>query len=65
MYERQKVYGKRAKQAPAASRCSGNSESCLAHLGCCDPCASCHCRFFNAICFCRKTNTKAVCRKVA
>ncbi|KAJ3611646.1 hypothetical protein NHX12_021661 [Muraenolepis orangiensis] len=42
---------------PSASRCSGTSESCLPQSRCCDPCASCHCRFFNAVCFCLKANS--------
>ncbi|KAB1274766.1 Agouti-related protein [Camelus dromedarius] len=26
----------------------------LAEVSCCDPCATCYCRFFNAFCYCRK-----------
>ncbi|XP_066579400.1 agouti-signaling protein 2b [Amia ocellicauda] len=37
-------------------RCSRVMESCIPHSLCCDPCASCHCRFFNAICYCRRLN---------
>ncbi|KAG7488283.1 hypothetical protein MATL_G00033530 [Megalops atlanticus] len=33
-------------------RCSRVMESCVPNTPCCDPCASCHCRFFNAICYC-------------
>ncbi|XP_053492304.1 agouti-signaling protein 2b [Ictalurus punctatus] len=37
-----------------APRCSRLKENCApdSHSHCCDPCASCHCRFFNAICRC-------------
>ncbi|XP_059836992.1 agouti signaling protein 1 isoform X2 [Hypanus sabinus] len=27
---------------------------------CCNPCAFCHCRFFNTICYCRKLNSKCM-----
>ncbi|XP_069744279.1 agouti signaling protein 1 [Narcine bancroftii] len=27
---------------------------------CCNPCAFCHCRFFNTVCYCRKLNPKCV-----
>lgn len=37
--------------------CSQLTQSCVPQSGCCDPCASCHCRFFNAICFCRRRKT--------
>ncbi|KAJ8376929.1 hypothetical protein SKAU_G00075090 [Synaphobranchus kaupii] len=37
---------------PAGRRCSRMRESCLPIMPCCDPCAVCHCRFFNAICYC-------------
>ncbi|KAK0141818.1 Agouti-related protein [Merluccius polli] len=77
VYERQRVYELRHRmhlghpkgpppkvtQIPDSKKCFEVSESCLPHSGCCDPCASCHCRFFNTICFCRKTN--AFCRKEA
>ncbi|MCI4374829.1 hypothetical protein PGIGA_G00010570, partial [Pangasianodon gigas] len=37
-----------------APRCSRLKENCApdTHSRCCDPCASCHCRFFNTICRC-------------
>ncbi|XP_004600656.2 agouti-related protein isoform X2 [Sorex araneus] len=36
-------------------RCVRLHESCLGHqVPCCDPCATCYCRFFNAFCYCRK-----------
>lgn len=35
-------------------RCSQLTQSCIPQDGCCDPWASCHCHFFNAICFCRR-----------
>ncbi|XP_070842676.1 agouti-signaling protein-like [Chaetodon trifascialis] len=40
---------------PVKPNCSQLAQSCLPQSGCCDPCASCHCRFFNTICFCRRT----------
>ncbi|XP_059901221.1 agouti-signaling protein-like [Gadus macrocephalus] len=77
MYERQRVYEMRPRVRPAypkgpppkvaklpdAPRCTEVSEGCLPNSRCCDPCASCQCRFFNTICFCRKTNS--MCRKKA
>uniref|UniRef100_A0A8C4ZI08 Agouti domain-containing protein n=1 Tax=Gadus morhua TaxID=8049 RepID=A0A8C4ZI08_GADMO len=42
---------------PDAPRCTEVSKGCLPNSRCCDPCASCQCRFFNTICFCRKTNS--------
>ncbi|XP_038580307.1 agouti-related protein-like [Micropterus salmoides] len=42
---------------PVKPNCSQFTQSCLPQSGCCDPFASCHCRFFNAICFCRMTNS--------
>ncbi|XP_017596298.1 PREDICTED: agouti-related protein [Corvus brachyrhynchos] len=39
-------------------------ESCLGHqIPCCDPCATCYCRFFNAFCYCRKISTNFPCGK--
>ncbi|XP_047667529.1 agouti-signaling protein-like [Tachysurus fulvidraco] len=37
-----------------APRCSRLKENCapVSHSRCCDPCAFCHCRFFNTICRC-------------
>lgn len=41
-------------------RCVRLHESCLGHqVPCCDPCATCYCRFFNAFCYCRKLGTAA------
>ncbi|XP_029481815.1 agouti-signaling protein-like [Oncorhynchus nerka] len=42
------------KPAPPTPHCSKVMESCIPHSRCCDPCASCHCRFFNSICYCWK-----------
>ncbi|XP_071398834.1 agouti-related protein-like [Centroberyx affinis] len=75
VYERQRVHAPKPKVLPAppngpppkaapkpvSPRCSRLSESCLPQSRCCDPCATCHCRFFNTICFCRKTNS--LCQK--
>ncbi|XP_061569715.1 agouti-signaling protein-like [Cololabis saira] len=46
------------KVKPGKPNCSPSGQSCLPQSGCCDLCATCHCRFFNAICFCRKTNSR-------
>uniref|UniRef100_A0A3P9NMP2 Agouti domain-containing protein n=1 Tax=Poecilia reticulata TaxID=8081 RepID=A0A3P9NMP2_POERE len=35
-------------------KCSLLGQSCVPLCGCCDPCTTCHCRFFNAICYCRR-----------
>ncbi|XP_056220617.1 agouti-signaling protein-like [Seriola aureovittata] len=40
---------------PVKFKCSYLKQSCLPQSGCCEPYATCHCRFFNAICFCRRT----------
>ncbi|XP_067853551.1 agouti-related protein [Heptranchias perlo] len=43
----------RSERSPR--RCVRHLESCFGRtLPCCDPCAICSCRFFNAICYCRK-----------
>uniref|UniRef100_A0A3B5AAI9 Agouti domain-containing protein n=1 Tax=Stegastes partitus TaxID=144197 RepID=A0A3B5AAI9_9TELE len=73
-YERQMVYMQKPRLAPVAPtvisapakvapkpakpKCSQLTQSCLPQAGCCDPCATCHCRFFNAICFCRRTSSQ-------
>ncbi|XP_064579291.1 agouti-related protein isoform X1 [Zonotrichia leucophrys gambelii] len=45
-------------------RCVRLLESCLGHqIPCCDPCATCYCRFFNAFCYCRKISTTFPCGK--
>ncbi|NXU50157.1 AGRP protein, partial [Turnix velox] len=45
-------------------RCVRLLESCLGHqVPCCDPCATCYCRFFNAFCYCRKIGTNFPCGK--
>ncbi|KAM8985549.1 agouti-related protein isoform 1-T1 [Ara ararauna] len=45
-------------------RCVRLLESCLGHqVPCCDPCATCYCRFFNAFCYCRKISTSLPCGK--
>ncbi|XP_051267091.1 uncharacterized protein LOC127369603 [Dicentrarchus labrax] len=72
-YERQRIHVPKPKVVPVPPKdlptpskvapkptkfnCSELTQSCLPQSGCCDPCASCHCRFFNAICFCRRTNS--------
>nr|XP_051702891.1 agouti-related protein [Oryctolagus cuniculus] len=41
-------------------RCVRLHESCLGQqVPCCDPCATCYCRFFNAFCYCRKLGSTA------
>ncbi|XP_038627795.1 agouti-related protein [Tachyglossus aculeatus] len=45
-------------------RCVRLLESCLGHqLPCCDPCATCYCRFFNAFCYCRKISATYPCSR--
>ncbi|XP_012868276.1 PREDICTED: agouti-related protein [Dipodomys ordii] len=47
---------KRESRSPR--RCVRLHESCLGQqVPCCDPCATCYCRFFNAFCYCRKLGT--------
>ncbi|XP_064129988.1 agouti-related protein [Loxodonta africana] len=46
------------REPRSARRCVRLHESCLGHqVPCCDPCATCYCRFFNAFCYCRKLGT--------
>ncbi|XP_074079374.1 agouti-related protein [Macrotis lagotis] len=45
-------------------RCVRLLESCLGHqVPCCDPCATCYCRFFNSFCYCRKISTNYPCSR--
>ncbi|NWR56670.1 AGRP protein, partial [Bucorvus abyssinicus] len=45
-------------------RCIRLLESCLGQqFPCCDPCATCYCRFFNAVCYCRKISSSNSCGK--
>ncbi|XP_054245794.1 agouti-related protein [Indicator indicator] len=45
-------------------RCVRLLESCLGQqVPCCDPCATCYCRFFNAFCYCRKISSSFPCGK--
>ncbi|XP_064015876.1 agouti-related protein isoform X2 [Pogoniulus pusillus] len=45
-------------------RCVRLLESCLGQqVPCCDPCATCYCRFFNAFCYCRKVSSGFPCGK--
>ncbi|XP_071970400.1 agouti-related protein [Engystomops pustulosus] len=46
-----------SREERSPKRCVQLLESCVGHLPCCSPCATCYCRFFNAICYCRKTST--------
>ncbi|CAI9607265.1 unnamed protein product [Staurois parvus] len=46
-----------SREERSPRRCVQLHESCVGHLSCCSPCATCYCRFFNAICYCRKTST--------
>ncbi|KAG8143804.1 hypothetical protein E2320_000964 [Naja naja] len=50
------------REGRSPRRCVRVQESCLGHkLPCCDPCATCYCRFFNANCFCKKFSTTFPC----
>ncbi|XP_074825170.1 agouti-related protein isoform X2 [Natator depressus] len=52
------------REERAPRRCVRLLESCLGHqLPCCDPCATCYCRFFNAFCYCRKISATLLCGK--
>ncbi|KAM9302007.1 agouti-related protein [Gastrophryne carolinensis] len=46
-----------SREERSPKRCVQLLESCVGNLHCCNPCATCYCRFFNAICYCRKTST--------
>uniref|UniRef100_A0A8C4R532 Agouti domain-containing protein n=1 Tax=Eptatretus burgeri TaxID=7764 RepID=A0A8C4R532_EPTBU len=51
------VDGRSSFQDQVARRrlCVRLRSPCLgAKVPCCDPCASCYCRFFNAVCYCRR-----------
>ncbi|XP_028710086.1 agouti-related protein [Peromyscus leucopus] len=46
------------RESRSPRRCVRLHESCLGQqVSCCDPCATCYCRFFNAFCYCRKLGT--------
>ncbi|MEJ1276115.1 agouti-related protein isoform X1 [Cricetulus griseus] len=46
------------RETRSPRRCVRLHESCLGQqVPCCDPCATCYCRFFNAFCYCRKLGT--------
>lgn len=46
------------RESRSPRRCVRLHESCLGQqVPCCDPCATCYCRFFNAFCYCRKLGT--------
>ncbi|XP_032086228.1 agouti-related protein [Thamnophis elegans] len=50
------------REGRSLRRCVRVQESCLGHkLPCCDPCATCYCRFFNANCFCKKFSSTFPC----
>ncbi|XP_063293817.1 agouti-related protein [Pelobates fuscus] len=46
-----------SREERSPRRCVQLLESCVGHLPCCSPCATCYCRFFNAFCYCKKTST--------
>ncbi|XP_007938444.1 agouti-related protein [Orycteropus afer afer] len=49
---------RQGREPRSPRRCVRLHESCLGHqVPCCDPCATCYCRFFNAFCYCRKLGT--------
>ncbi|NXN95146.1 AGRP protein, partial [Rhinopomastus cyanomelas] len=53
-----------AREGRSPRRCVRLMESCLGQqVPCCDPCATCYCRFFNAFCYCRKISTSSSCGK--
>ncbi|XP_062442670.1 agouti-related protein [Rhea pennata] len=53
-----------SREERSPRRCVRLLESCLGHqIPCCDPCATCYCRFFNAFCYCRKISTSFPCGK--
>ncbi|KAM3920226.1 agouti-related protein [Leptodactylus fuscus] len=45
-----------SREERSPRRCVQLLESCFGHLPCCNPCAHCYCRFFNANCYCRKSS---------
>ncbi|XP_009876339.1 PREDICTED: agouti-related protein [Apaloderma vittatum] len=54
----------RKVEEAAAETCIRLLESCLGqHFPCCDPCATCYCRFFNAVCYCKKMTSSSPCPK--
>ncbi|XP_037018633.1 agouti-related protein [Artibeus jamaicensis] len=55
-----KVLDPEGREPRSPRRCLRLHESCLGQqVPCCDPCATCYCRFFNAFCYCRKLGTAA------
>ncbi|EHB17024.1 Agouti-related protein [Heterocephalus glaber] len=52
------VLDAQSREPRTPRRCVRVHESCLGQqVPCCDPCATCYCRFFNAFCYCRKLGT--------
>ncbi|NXC19944.1 AGRP protein, partial [Corythaeola cristata] len=51
------------REGRSTRRCVRVLESCLGQQPCCDPCASCYCRFFNSVCYCRKIGASSSCGK--
>uniref|UniRef100_A0A8C7ZKQ2 Agouti domain-containing protein n=1 Tax=Oryzias sinensis TaxID=183150 RepID=A0A8C7ZKQ2_9TELE len=60
-YEYQQLLGPVRLRSPG---CSLLGQSCSRLSGCCEACATCHCRFFSAICFCRKANVQCERKKL-
>ncbi|XP_054624195.1 agouti-signaling protein 2b [Dunckerocampus dactyliophorus] len=52
-----------SEAATPVRRCSLLRESCSSHVPCCDPCASCRCRFFNIVCHCWRVNRSCLTRR--
>ncbi|NXW53938.1 AGRP protein, partial [Eurystomus gularis] len=53
-----------SREERSPRRCVRLLESCLGQqVPCCDSCATCYCRFFNAVCYCRKISSSVPCGK--
>ncbi|KAM9069097.1 agouti-related protein [Sarcophilus harrisii] len=58
------VPGPMSREDRSPRRCVRLLESCLGHqVPCCDPCATCYCRFFNSFCYCRKLGASYPCSR--
>ncbi|MEE6512862.1 hypothetical protein FKM82_020146 [Ascaphus truei] len=52
-----------SREERSPRRCVQLLETCMGHLPCCSPCATCYCRFFKVNCYCRKISQNCHQRK--
>ncbi|XP_069502062.1 agouti-related protein [Ambystoma mexicanum] len=42
------------REERSPKRCAQLLDLCMGDVPCCNPCATCHCRFYKVYCYCRK-----------